>query len=226
MGADAAVAIRLYRTADRTAVRHICHVTGYMGGPVDWLWRDNESFADLFTSYRRRAALRLGGGARRPLRRLPARLRRLPRGVEPGPDLRPPRPAAGIALRPGTAGVVWRSFADITRDTLHRRLPPAAVYDPRWPAHLPIDLLPAIRGRAVGAALVRRFLGTLRRARVPGCHLETLGENSAAIAFFETMGFRRHGERAPAPGLRSAGQRHTIQLMVNTWGANPAGRDR
>ncbi|HUI02566.1 MAG TPA: GNAT family N-acetyltransferase [Acidimicrobiales bacterium] len=229
MDADPAVVIRPYEPADRAAVRHICHVTGYMGEPVDWLWRDTESFADLFTSYYTDAE---------PRSAWVAELDGRPAGyllgcVDSRAAWSPARIFArhvvrrGIALRPGTAGVVWRSFADIARDALHRRLPPAVVYDPRWPAHLHIDLLPAIRGRGVGAALVRRFLGTLRRAGVPGCHLETLGENGAAIAFFETMGFQRHGGRAPAPGLRSpAGQRHTIQLMVDTWGASPAGRGR
>ena len=25
--------------------------TGFMGEPVDWMWRDQESFSDIFTGY-------------------------------------------------------------------------------------------------------------------------------------------------------------------------------
>ena len=166
MGGDLSVVIRPYEPRDRAAVRHICHVTGYMGEPVDWLWRDTESFADLFTSYYTDAEPRSawvaeldGHPAGYLLGCVDSRTAWSPARIFGRHVVR-----RGIALRPGTAGVVWRSFADIARDALHRRLPPAAVYDPRWPAHLHIDLLPAIRGRGAGAPLVRRFLGTLRRA--------------------------------------------------------------
>jgi ribosomal protein S18 acetylase RimI-like enzyme len=216
-GGGGAVVVRPYEQRDRAAVRRICHATGYMGDPVDWLWRDAESFAEMFTAYYTDAE---------PQSALVAELDGEVRGYLLGctDSRRAWNPAAvfarqvvrrGIALRPGTAGFVWRSFADIARDALHRRLPPSSVYDERWPAHLHIDLLPAIRGRGVGATLVRRWLEMLRAAGVPGCHLETLGQNHAAISFFESAGFRRMGTNAPAPGMRSAsGGRLTIQLMV------------
>ena len=47
----AEVEIRRFRPEDRDAVRHICFVTGYMGEPVEWMWRDQESFADMFSGY-------------------------------------------------------------------------------------------------------------------------------------------------------------------------------
>jgi ribosomal protein S18 acetylase RimI-like enzyme len=211
------VVVRPYEGRDRAAVRRICHATGYMGEPVAWLWRDPESFADMFTSYYTDAE---------PQSAWVAELDGDVAGYLLGcvDSRRAWNPAAvfgrqlvrrGIALRPGTAGFVWRSFADIARDAVHRRLPPSSVYDERWPAHLHIDLLPALRGRGVGATLMRRWLEELRSRGVPGCHLETLGENAAAIAFFESVGFRLAGTTAPVPGLRSpSGQRHTIQLMV------------
>ena len=43
--------IRAYRRSDRERIRFIAFETGYMGEPVDWLWRDRESFADLITRY-------------------------------------------------------------------------------------------------------------------------------------------------------------------------------
>ena len=45
------VVFRRYEARDRAAVRNICYVTGYMGDPIDWQWRDAESFADMFSAY-------------------------------------------------------------------------------------------------------------------------------------------------------------------------------
>ena len=114
--------------------------------------------------------------------------------------------------------MVWRSFGDVVVDGVRRRLPPVSVYDERWPAHLHIDLLPSIRGLGVGATLMRPMVGYAPgRGPCPGCYLETLGENHGAIAFFESMGFRRQGPPTSAPGLRSpTGERHTVQLMVQS----------
>jgi len=211
------VVIRPYARTDRAQVRHICHVTGYMGEPVDWMWRDVESFADLFTSYYTDAepesalvAERDGVVAGYLLGCVDSRNVWNPAVIFGRHFLR-----RGIGFRPGTAGVVWRSFGDVVVDGVRGRLPPVSVNDCRWPAHLHIDLLGSIRGLGVGATLVRTWLDHLRSRGVPGCHLETLGENHGAIAFFESMGFRRHGDPAPAPGLRSpAGDRLSVQLMV------------
>ncbi len=217
---DSDVVVRPYESTDRAQVRHICHVTGYMGEPVEWMWRDVESFADLFTSYYTDAepqsalvAERDGLVAGYLLGCVDSRAAWNPASIFGRHFVR-----RGIGFRPGTAGVVWRSFGDVVVDATRRRLPPAPVHDPRWPAHLHIDLLPSIRGVGVGATLLRRWLDALRHADVPGCHLETLGENHGGIAFFESMGFRRHGTSTSAPGLRSPdGARHTIQLMVQSF---------
>jgi ribosomal protein S18 acetylase RimI-like enzyme len=214
------VSIRPYQERDRARVRSICHATGYMGEPVDWMWRDAESFADLFTSYYTDAepqsalvAERDGEVAGYLLGCVESRTAWNPATIFGRHFVR-----RGIGFRPGTAGVVWRSFADVAVGALARRLPPVSVHDPRWPAHLHIDLLPTIRGAGVGATLMRRWLDSLHEAGVAGCHLETLGENRGAIAFFESAGFRREGEATSAPGLRSpAGGRHTVQLMVQSF---------
>ena len=47
---DKPVRIRPYRLADRAAIRRLCCETGYLGRPVDCLFRDRELFADLFTN--------------------------------------------------------------------------------------------------------------------------------------------------------------------------------
>ena len=44
-------------------------------------------------------------------------------------------------------------------------------------------------------------------------------ENHAAVAFFESMGFEKRGEAAPAPGFRTHdGARLHVQLMVQHLG--------
>jgi GNAT superfamily N-acetyltransferase len=43
----------------------------------------------------------------------------------------------------------------------------------RFPAHLHLNLLPAARGRGLGLALMRAYLGRLEAAGVPGVQLST-----------------------------------------------------
>jgi len=209
--------VRPYRSEDRDAVRRVCVATGYMGSPITPQWRDAQSFADVFSGYytdhepesllvadrdgdvvgyllgcRDTAATPniVGAFARAAVTR-------------------------GIAVRPGTARFVWRSVVDSLAATLRRDVPATKVLDPRWPAHLHINLLPEIRGHGTGAVLVRTWLERLTGTGVPGCHLETLAENTEAIAFFSAMGFRAEGGSHPVPGLRAPdGSRHHTRLMV------------
>ncbi|MEJ2672742.1 MAG: hypothetical protein P8168_11200, partial [Deltaproteobacteria bacterium] len=44
------VQIRQYQESDRTAVRWICCETGFLGRPIDPIYRDRELFADLITN--------------------------------------------------------------------------------------------------------------------------------------------------------------------------------
>jgi ribosomal protein S18 acetylase RimI-like enzyme len=213
------VIVRPYEPSDRARVRHICFVTGYIGEPVAWQWRDAESFSNIFTGYYTDAE---------PGSALVAEIDGEVRGYllgcvdsskawNPGAVVGRQITRRGIALRPGTAGFVWRAVGDVIVDAARKRLPPAPFEDPRWPAHLHIDLLPDARGRGVGATLMRRWLDSLRQAGVAGCHLETIAENTGAVAFFEAMGFHTHGRAIPAPGLRSPrGERHHVQLMVQS----------
>jgi ribosomal protein S18 acetylase RimI-like enzyme len=210
------IVVRPYIPADRAKVRSICFVTGYMGDPVDWQWRDEESFADLFSLYYT---------DREPDSALVAEMDGKVVGYllgcvdseRVGNPLAPLAPHVlrrGIMLRPGTARFIWRAVGDLGRDVVRRRLPIPA-HDPRWPAHLHINLLPVARGRGCGASLVRRWLERLREMGVPGCHVETLAENARALAFFESQGFRRRGVERPVPGMRSPlGARHHVQLLV------------
>jgi ribosomal protein S18 acetylase RimI-like enzyme len=211
------VLVRPYVPADRERVRRICFLTGYMGEPVSWLWRDEESFADMFSGYytdvEPESALVaevdgvVGGyllgclDSRRAWDPLKVAVRHVIRRQ--------------IAFRPGTAGVVWRAFAEGAWWQLTGQPLPKPFLDERFLAHLHIDLLPFARGRGVGAKLMRSWFAILESRGVRGCHLETLAENDRAIAFFHAMGFERYGSPVPIPGWRSpAGKPHHTQVMV------------
>jgi ribosomal protein S18 acetylase RimI-like enzyme len=215
----APLAIRAYRPADRARIREICHRTGYMGEPADAYWRDRESFADVWTAWYTDHEPESCFVACDPAAAgRPDEVRGYLSGCVD--TLRAPRPAQAIArqilrrgllLLPGTAGFLWRGIAD----SLRERGPEDSLRDPAYPAHLHIDLLPEARGSGAGGALMQAWLTRLRSLGVPGCHLITLHENVAGIAFFEAMGFRRHGEPQRVAGMRTRqGARMHQQVMV------------
>jgi len=208
--------IRAYRGTDRAAVRSIAFATGYLGDPADWLWRDGESFADVFTRYYTdhephsllvaevagtvvgylsgcTDSSRAAGSAPREIWRL---LRR------------------GALLRPSIAGFSWRALMDLVRD---RHVRDDVLRDPRWPAHLHIDLLPAGRGRGLGRRLIDAWFGRLREHGAPGVHVSTFAENTGALRFFTGCGFERHGGPIRVPGFRTRdGERMHVQWMVRS----------
>ena len=211
--------VRAYAPADRDRVRHVCFATGYMGEPIDWQWRDRESFADMFSGYytdrepESAAVVELDGVVCGYLLGCVDSTKAWnPASVAGRHILR-----RGIAFRRGTAGVIWRTLADGLGDIALRRMAvdDLEFSDPRYPAHLHIDLLPEARGIGAGAQLVRRWLDHLRGAGVPGCHLQTMAENTSAIAFFTACGFSLAGPAVRIPGLRSrTGGRLHSQAMV------------
>ena len=216
-GAVSDVDIRPYRAGDRDRVRLVCYRTGFMGDPVDWLWRDQASFADLFCGWwtdhepGSASVVEVDGTVAGYLLGC-TDSRRV--GNEAGVLFRHFLGRA-CCVRPGTAGMMWRMLGDGVLDGARHQLPPTRVWDERWPAHLHIDLLPECRGRGAGARLVRGWLDHLRDQGIAGCHLQTMAENTGAIAFFEAMGFQRHGRPANIPGFRTRdGARLHVQLMV------------
>ena len=213
----ASIVVRPYEADDRDAVRHICFDTGYMGESASWCWRDAESFADLWSSYYTDREPESAWVAERDGEVVGYLLgcRDSANAGSPIDAIRRHLLRRALLFRPGSAPVLWRSGFDLLRD---RRLDPAPrmeLADARWPAHLHIDLLPEARRVGVGARLMRSWLDALRADGVPGCHLGTWGENSSAIAFFESMGFRREGPLEAMAGMRAPdGSRHSTQWMV------------
>lgn len=214
--------VRGYRPEDRPAIRRICHLTGYMGEPSGWYWADEHSFADVWSGwYTNREPESVG------VVEIDGRVEGYLLGCRDTRAADPPENIIGrnllggrhLLARRGTARFLWRALGDVALDGVRRRLPERDPYDPRWPAHLHIDLMPAARGHGAGRRLMERWLGQLRDAGIPGVHLGTMAENYRGIAFFEAMGFRRHGPNHPLPGIRTrTGGRLHEQLMVQQLG--------
>jgi GNAT superfamily N-acetyltransferase len=219
--------VRAYIGDDRIRVRDVCHRTGYMGEPIDWQWRDAESFADIFSGYYT---------DHEPGSAFVVEVDAVVSGyllgcVDSTKAANPGAVAArhivrrGIAFRPGTAGVVWRTVGDAAVDLARgqMKLSELEFSDARWPAHLHIDLLPEARGHGAGRQLVQAWFAVLRERGVDGCHLQTMVENTDAIAFFTAVGFRRLGKPQLIPGLRTReGGRMHAQVMVIELGQEEA----
>lgn len=206
--------VRGYEPGDREAVRDICYRTGFMGKSAASFWRHEESFCDVWTSYYT---------DREPGSLYVATIDDSVVGYLTGCVDTAVAPSTAETLasavlrywllfRPGTAGLLYRGLLDTVRDRMRAS---GDFRDPRWPAHLHVNLLPAARGSGLGVALMERWLDRLGDIDSPGCHLGTLAENAPAHAFFEKLGFRKHGEPTPVPGVRSErGARLHQQMMV------------
>jgi GNAT superfamily N-acetyltransferase len=125
-----------------------------------------------------------------------------------------------LLLRRGPVLFFARSLLDLAGTALRRQPTAGELDDPRWPAHLHINLLPRARGTGAAAVLVERWFERLRDTGTPGCHLQTLVENTRASRFFERMGFVAHGPTPLVPGLRFQGRR-VHQLTMVRPGAGP-----
>ncbi|GAA2370686.1 GNAT family N-acetyltransferase [Nonomuraea africana] len=119
-----------------------------------------------------------------------------------------------LIFRARPAAFFARSMADMARAAIRREPTAEDFTDPRWPSHLHINVAPAARGAGAADGLMNRWLDRLRDAGSPGCHLQTLVENTRAVRFFERMGFTPYGPTPLVPGLRHAGKRIHQQTMV------------
>jgi GNAT superfamily N-acetyltransferase len=122
-----------------------------------------------------------------------------------------------LVLRRRPAAFFARSLLDMAGTALRRQPTAGELDDPRWPAHLHINLLPRARGTGAAAALMERWFARLHETGTPGCYLQTLVENRRASRFFERTGFAAHGPTPAVPGLRYEGGRvHQLTMVRPT----------
>lgn len=119
-----------------------------------------------------------------------------------------------LMLRPKPALFFARGLLDVAFSAIRRRPTAADFDDPRWPAHLHINVIPQGRSAGVGAALMNKWFARLKETGSQGCHLQTLVQNDRAVRFFERMGFEKYGPTPLVPGLRYHGKPVHQQTMV------------
>ncbi|NNN22246.1 MAG: GNAT family N-acetyltransferase [Acidimicrobiales bacterium] len=212
--------IRPYESTDRQAVRHICYETGYMGDSPSFYWGDRESFSDMWSGYytdKEPESLFVadlnGQVAGYLLGCLDSKKASNPVGI----GIRYAFLKGGL-LNSTTRPTLLRTVVDALSDSVRGASPlTGPFHDSRWPSHLHINFLPEARGKGLGRKIVEAWLDKLRSLGSPGCHLETLAENTSAIAFFKSVGFEIHGDPQVAPGLRSKeGERLHGQVLVQS----------
>lgn len=216
------VHVRRYEPTDIEAVRDVCFATGLMGDPIEAQFGDRDTFAHLFCDWyllNRPETCWVVDDAGSPAGRGDV-VGYLIASPDPPDESRHQREVLTrhllrrrVILRRDTVGFFGRAVADLARD--RRALAP--VDRRRYPAEMHINLMPAARGRGLGASLVGALFDQLSDMRVPGIHLGTFGENSGAIAFFESQGFFAVGPAVPNPGFRLAdGSRATVRRFCRS----------
>jgi hypothetical protein len=156
-----AVGVRSFLADDRAAVRDISYRTGFMGESVESFWRYKESWADLWTSYytdQEPQSLSVATMDDTVVGYLAGCMNTA--AMTPSTDeiMQAVIRKHWLLFRPGTARFLYRGMLDTIRDRQRAR---GEFIDPRWPAHLHIDLLPVARGTGLGAALMERWLDLL-----------------------------------------------------------------
>lgn len=213
--------IRHYAEADRTAVFELFGRAGE-GSPTGELWGHRESEAAVnLTPYVEHAAgtLLLAEDDGRLVGYLagcldgtafPSESDRMERAIR---DHR-------LLLRAGPMRFFARSALDVLRTKIRSAPSAGELEDPRWPSHLHINVVPEARGTGAAADLMVRWLSEVVTRGSPGCHLQTLVENTRAVRFFERMGFVKHGPTPLVPGIRYEGRK--VHQRTMTWTAPPS----
>lgn len=221
MSVQDGVEIRPYRPEDRLAIHQISFDTGMMGESIGSQWRDLRSWAEVNTGYyldeepeSTIVADVDGNVVGYLLGCFDSEKATDPIGIAAKHAF-----GRGLLFRPGTAGILWRHLGEGARDVILGRVKPSdwSFEDPRWPAHLHINVNAGFRGQGLGSLLIEQWLDRLREEEVPGCHIETQteGPHTNAMTFFEQHGFESHGKLTPVPGQRStSGNQLYTRVMV------------
>lgn len=73
--------------------------------------------------------------------------------------------------------------------TIHHPSPTPEPLIAVYPSHLHINLLPRMRGRGIGRALLAEWIKTVRGLGSTGVHLAVGRENARAVRFYQANGF-------------------------------------
>ncbi|MEU5883791.1 GNAT family N-acetyltransferase [Spirillospora sp. NPDC047279] len=120
-----------------------------------------------------------------------------------------------LLFKRGPAAFFARSMADAARAAIRRRPVAGDLNDDRWPAHLHINVAPEARGTGAADGLMERWLARVTASGSPGCHLQTLVENTRAVRFFERVGFVPHGPTPVVLGVRHQGA--PVHQLTMVW---------
>lgn len=185
------VIIRPYKLSDRSAVRQICCDTADRGGPVESIFFDRATFADLLMNYYtdfESAALWIADYKGQVVGYLAGCLdtqrynQLMLWYVVPNTIIR--AIIRGVLLRIRT----WRILKSLLRSWqlggFKRNIP----LD-KYPAHLHVNVKENFRGQHIGRRLIERFLRQVKAAGLKGIHLTVNEKNASACRFFEQMGF-------------------------------------
>jgi hypothetical protein len=210
-----ALQIRPYRAHDREGVRDVCFRTGFQGEPIDFLYADFESWADMYTSYYTDAEPESAWVVITSDERVVGYLLGCVDTSRWWSEI-------GIAFkhqltrflwaRPSTAKFWWRAGFDMVTE-FSRGKPEVDLA--RYPAHMHCNLMPEARTRGVGAELIRLWHEALSARGVTGVHGETQATNAPVHGLLAKFGYRKHGEPYSVPGLRGRnGERLYGQLVL------------
>ncbi|WP_422770177.1 GNAT family N-acetyltransferase [Plantactinospora sp. WMMC1484] len=214
-GGAGMIEIRSFAETDRAALRELFGRAGE-GSPSSLLWGHEDSEAAMYLEpYMSREPDSLfvaetGGQVVGYLAgcldssTLPSERKRMERAIARYRLVFRPRPAAFLA----------RGMVDMASAAVRRKPTASGFDDARWPAHLHINVAPRARGTGAADGLMRRWFDRLVQTGSPGCHLQTVAENTRAVRFFERVGFARHGPTPLVPGARHGGRRLHQQTMV------------
>ena len=187
-------AIRPYQPEDLAAVYDICVRTGDAGGDARGKYLSDDLIPDVFAGpylylepgfafvldhQRQPAGYVIGAPDTASFARA-YRERWIPRLAGRYPV--PPEPAVTaneqmLALHYRPERMLWPGLAD-------------------YPAHLHIDLLPAVQGAGHGRRLMQTFCRAVARAGAVGVHVAVVSSNCKALEFYRHLGF----EPLPVPG--------------------------
>ena len=105
----------------------------------------------------------------------------------------------GSLFRSGSAGFLWRTIGDILGKVLRRE--PLEYYNPAFPAHAHLNVLP--EGRSSTYQLAARFLKQPRQHNVPGIMVEIWAENAHMATLLEHHRFQKV-HSTTMPGMRQS----------------------